>query len=368
MATTPESATLLDIEIDAATEAVSALMVESSVNVTATELPAVTSEPTISANTSLVVMFLAPAPEPAPESATVPLVPANAKDAATAIDSMLFIAVALTITSLATPLAMTVEFSTAARLLPVRVFSATVTETPRAPETSPVETEIAIVAATTLAVIAAWSSTFSATVPPAFKSLLVSSAWVEPPILLIAVATPTAPAMATVPLLTDTLIPIAIELAVMTLLAPASIETAPLANTSEFSIPARTALVIVFVVAEAAPESEIVTSPEPTVTEAARTTSVASMLLVLSASRVIGPTAVTNCDSAASASSIVASTMPPMVLIATATPTAPESEKFPPPALTETARLVPSASMSLSEVALILSAPPASSVESNTCA
>jgi hypothetical protein len=119
------------------------------------------------------MMFLASAPEPEPESATVPLVAERANEAATATESMLFIATASTVMSLKAPAAVTIELSIAARLLPVRVFSARVTDTLSAPATVPLEADIATVAATTFEVIDAMSSTLTATEPAASRELLV---------------------------------------------------------------------------------------------------------------------------------------------------------------------------------------------------
>ena len=249
---------------------------------------------TIKASTEFVVTFLAYAPAPANDSPTL-LLAATLRLTAAATASISLSARAETVTSLsAPPVVTTSELSMAARLLPEMVFSASDTDKAREPETLPLVAETLRAAAITLEVIAAVSLMLRPTLPAASSVLLFSiRAWVEPPILFVAEATPTAPERLTVPLLADTLTATATVFALIELAALASIETAPEATTSELSMPARTALVIVFSVTEAAPEREMVTVPEPAATEAERTARVASMVLALSASMVIRPPAST---------------------------------------------------------------------------
>ena len=319
---------------------------------------------TIKASTEFVVTFLAYAPAPANDSPVL-LLAATLRLTAAAMASISLSARAETVTSLSAPVATTSELSMAARLLPEMVFSASDTDKAREPETLPLEAETLMAAATTLEVIVAVSMMLRPMLPAASTELLFAiRAWVEPPILFVAEATPTAPERLTVPLLADTLTATATVFALIELSALASIKTAPAATTSELLMPARTALVIVFEVTETAPEREMVTVPEPAATEAERTASVASMVLVLSASMVSAPPAMTDCNSALSASTITASTTPPMVLVACVTPTAPDRPTVPPPALTEIKALMPIASMSLSDVAVMSSAPPEIILES----
>ena len=73
----------------------------------------------------------------------------------------------------------------------------------------------------------------------------------------------------------------------------------------------------------------MLTVPVPTETEAATTTNVELIVLVLSASMVIGPPVNTYCESTLSASAITALTVPPMVLLDWATPTAPDRLNVP---------------------------------------
>ena len=180
------------------------------------------------------------------------------------------------------------------------------------------------------------------------------------------------PARLTVPVPADTLTATATVFALIALPALARIVTSPRLSTSELSMLASVSLVMVFDVKDTAPVNARLTVPEPADTAPATANSVASIVLALSATRVIGPPALTKCDGAgnkaASASAISAWTVPPIVLVAIAAPTAPLSVNVPLLALTDTATLVPRASMFLSEVAKISSAPPASSDESSTCA
>ncbi len=244
-ATTPDRATLLDSEMDAATEAVSAVMVDTSDRVTETAPPAETVESAISASIWLVVMLLATAPEPAPDRATVPLLALNEKDTATPAVVMVFVAVACTVTSLPAPAAVTVESAIAARLSPEMVFSATDTATDRPTPAIPPETATETDAATTLALIEAVSVSVTVTSPSAVRELPVMSASVDPEMAFVAVATARAAEIdAELPTVTEIATPT--EMASMSLPLVAVTLTAPPASTLEFSMPASTSLEMLF--------------------------------------------------------------------------------------------------------------------------
>ena len=323
---------------------------------------------TIEASTSFVVTFLAHAPAPEIATATELVLTATLTLAAAAMASISLSASAETVTS--PPVVATDESSMDARLAPSMVFLAADTARPSEAETVEVPADTATEAAITFELIAAVSLTLTPMSPTASSVLPTIRASVDPPRRLVAEAAAKAPARLTVPVPAATLIATATVLAWIWLPALAPIETAPPLSTSESSMPASVSVVMVFDVIDTAPANDRVTVPEPAATDAASVASVASIVLSLSASRVIGPPAMTKSESAgntaASASAISASTVPPIVLVAIAAPTAPEKLKVPLLALTEMAAARPRASMFLSEIARTSSAPPASSDESST--
>ena len=307
------------------------------------------------------MVLLTSTPAPAPDTATLPL-PDTLIAAATPVAVIDFV---LTASSVMPPLcATTLAVSMAARPVPPITFSLSATATERLPATPPLLRETETEAAITSALICALSVRPMPTAPPAVTPLSETMASVLPRMVLFACASASAAASDTLPLVALTAMATPTEVASIWLLLVASTVTAPpVVITGVSSMPARTTLEISFVASAMAADMASDTVPDPAETEAVAATSVALIVLPLSASMSSAPPML-----AMSAPKMPAVVDPPMVFCACATPKAPANDTVPDPMETATAAATCTASMALVESALIVTAPPASIPDETTCA